>query len=657
MNWNANYREQAWANLDGEWDLLIVGGGITGAGILHEAARLGLRALLVEQRDFAWGTSSRSSKLVHGGLRYLKTGQVGLTRASVQGREQLLAEGPGLVDPLGFLLAQYEGDGAGRLVYGAGLTVYDLLALQWSHRYYSPADFQMLAPYISPAGLRGGFQYSDAQTDDARLVLRLIREAVGEESRGAGEQGSGGAALPRPLGEGWGEAALPPRPSGEGWGEGATPPRPPGEGWGEGPRVLALNYARAEALLHDEAGHLIGARLRDVAPGATDGRTADVRARAIINATGAWADHLRGQVGADSRIRPLRGSHLIFPAWRFPVAQAVSFMHPIDGRPVFAFPWQGVTLVGTTDVDCPPPLERDPAITGDEVAYLMAAVTAQFPALGLALDDVIATFAGIRPVIGSGKADPSDESRDHVVWAENGLLTVTGGKLTTFRQIARQALEQICARLDDGEATGEARLARLHDDAPVLQPVDDALPGGEALPEETRRRLLGRYGREAADLIAAAGPGELESIPGAPALWAELRWAARAEAVVHLDDLLLRRVRLGLLLPRGGGDLMPRIRAIVQPELGWDDARWTAEERDYRALVAAAYALPRRGDIPDWRAQLTAARETRQQAAVARQQRGRTRQRRGGAGLLIVVALLLLALLLRRRARGRTTDA
>jgi glycerol-3-phosphate dehydrogenase len=178
-----------------------------------------------------------------------------------------------------------------------------------------------------------------------------------------------------------------------------------------------------------------------------------------------------------------------------------------------------------------------------------------------------------------------------------------------------------------------------------------------ALPEETRRRLLGRYGREAADLIAAAAPGELELIPGTPALWAELRWAARAEGVVHLDDLLLRRVRLGLLLPRGGRDLMPHIRAVVQPELGWDDARWAAEERDYRALVAAAYALPRRDDIPDWNAQLAAARETRERAVVARQQRGRTRQRRGGLGLLIALCLLLLALLLRRRAQGKTADA
>ncbi len=174
--WDATYRREVLQGLANEnWDIVIIGGGITGAGLLREATRLNLRAVLVEQRDFAWGTSSRSSKLVHGGLRYLKTGQVAMTRASVQGREQLLAEGSGLVNPLGFLLAQYEGDGAaaGRLVYGAGLTVYDLMALQWSHRYYSPQDFQMMAPYIAPTGLRGGFQYQDAQTDDARLVLRI----------------------------------------------------------------------------------------------------------------------------------------------------------------------------------------------------------------------------------------------------------------------------------------------------------------------------------------------------------------------------------------------------------------------------------------------------------------------------------------------------
>ncbi len=603
--WNDDYRESTWQSLSGpQWDIVVIGGGITGAGILREAARLGLRTLLVEQRDFAWGTSSRSSKLVHGGLRYLKTGQVGLTRASVQGREQLLAEGAGLIDPLGFLLAQYEGDGAaaGRLVYGAGLTVYDLMALQWSHRYYSPQEFQMLAPYISPTGLRGGYQYQDAQTDDARLVLRIIRESA--------EDGA-----------------------------------------------VAMNYVRAERLIHSDDGELVGVRLRDVGPrSGDDGRLTDVRARVIINATGAWADTLRVQVGAEERIRPLRGSHLIFPAWRFPVAQAVSFMHPLDGRPVFAFPWEGVTLLGTTDVDCPPPLAEDPCITADEVAYLMTALAAHFPALELTLDDVIATFAGIRPVIGSGKVDPSDESRDHAIWQENGLLTVTGGKLTTFRQVARQALEEVCRRVDDPDGPeGKSRLDRLHDDVPVLKSFDEDLPAAGALPEETRRRLLGRYGSDAPALIATAEAGELELIPGTTAIWAELRWSARAEAVAHLDDLLLRRVRLGLLLPEGGAEHLPRIREIVQPELGWDDARWEAEEAAYRRLIASAYGLPERATIPDWKSMLVEKREERAAEIVVRRRQRRSALQGAGLALLLAAGVLLFLWLAGRPRRSDDT--
>lgn len=599
--WNAAWREETWRSLaDSEWDVVIAGGGITGAGILREASRLNLRALLVEQRDYAWGTSSRSSKLVHGGLRYLKTGQLALTRASVQGREQLLAEGQGLIDPLGFLLAQYEGDGAtaGRLVYGAGLTIYDLLALQWSHRYYSPLDFQMMAPYISPTGLRGGFHYQDAQTDDARLVLRVMREAAGD---------------------------------------GGT----------------ALNYVRAEQLLLDGADRPVGLRLRDI----LTGRSAEAHARVIINATGAWADNLRVQVGEEARIRPLRGSHLIFPAWRFPLAQAVSFMHPIDARPVFAFPWEGVTLVGTTDVDCPPPLENDPSITGDEVAYLMAAITAHFPALSLTLSDVVATFAGIRPVIGSGKADPSDESRDHVIWQENGLLTVTGGKLTTFRQIARQALEEVCHVIDDPDTeAGESRLARLHDDAPVLQAVDAHIAGIEALPGEVGQRLIGRYGLDAPALLAAAGAGELEPVPGTPVLWAEIRWSARAEAVAHLEDLLLRRARLGLLLPHGGVDHLARIRAIVQAELGWDDTRWATEEANYRELIATAYSLPPADTIPDWREMLAKTKVDRDAAEIIRQEQFRRARRRAGWLTLALGAILIIGWLLKRRGVEKIND-
>ncbi len=576
--WTGNWREEVWREVERPYDILIVGGGITGAGILREAARLRLRALLVEQKDFAWGTSSRSSKLVHGGLRYLKEGKIGLTRASVSEREHLLAEGPGLIDPLGFLLATYKSDKTGRLVFRAGLTVYDLLALQWSHRYYSPRDFQMLAPHLTAAGLKGGFRYGDAQTDDARLVLRVIAEAVAD---------------------------------------GAT----------------AVNYVAAEQLLRDENGRVHGLILRDQ----LTNQTASVTARVVVSATGAWADELRGQVGGEARIRPLRGSHLVFPNWRLPVAQAISFLHPIDQRPVMIFPWEGVTLVGTTDVDHARTLDKEPCISPDETAYLLAAVASQFPSLGITLGDVVAAFAGVRPVIGSGKEDPSEESRDHVVWEENGLLTVTGGKMTTFRLIALDALKEVRHLLPD--------LPELADNLPVLNPVDVALPGGEQLPEEARRRLLGRYGAAAPALVAAAQAGEQDIIPGTQTLWAELRWAARAEAVSHLDDLLLRRVRLGILLPEGGAALLPRIRAICQTELGWDDGRWQSEQAAYLALVRGCYSVPDAALIPDWRAWLAEAKQAELAAAAKEGDGGRKRP------LLLVAVLAVSILILWRLTR------
>lgn len=547
-----NWRDEIWAQLDRPWDIIVIGGGITGAGILREATRLGLQALLVEQKDFSWGTSSRSSKLVHGGIRYLKEGKVRLTLASVRARERLMEEVPGLIDPLGFLLATYKGDFPGKWTYGAGLTVYDLLALQWSHTYYSAADFEMLAPRIARAGLEGGWRYGDAQTDDARLVLRVIFEALDE----------GG---------------------------------------------VALNYCRAEGLLLD-AGQVVGVTLRDQVAD----RVAEVRGRLVVNATGAWADGLREQVNAEARIRPLRGSHLVFPAWRFPLAQAVSFLHPVDRRPVFIFPWEGITLVGTTDLDHEQPLDAEPRITPDEVAYLMQIVEAHFPALNLALDDVISTFAGVRPVIDSGKADPSKESRDHVVWNEAGLLTVTGGKLTTFRKIALDALKAARARIP--------AMPEPSDDKPVLNPVNAPLPGGESLTAAQRRRLLGRYGAAAPALVRAAQPGELSPIPGTETLWTELRWAARSEGVVHLEDLLMRRTRLGVLLPQGGAALLSEIRRICQAELGWDEARWEAEAAAYRALWDCCYSLPPRESIPDWKTPLAAA-QARREARLPRRRK------------------------------------
>lgn len=621
--WPPGYRNELWSRIAGPWDVLIIGGGITGAGILREAARLGLKALLVEQHDFAWGTSSRSSKLVHGGLRYLKEGKFHLTRAAVQERERLLDEGPGLIDPLGFLLATYKGDHPGRQMYRAGLSIYDLLALQWTHRYYSAADFRLLAPYIATDGLQGGFRYGDAQTDDARLVLRVIQEAVA----------AGGAALNYVRADGLLREEQPDRIRGFNR-SGEVQERP----------AKASNLEQ-EPMILKPTSPICGARLRDLGPDG-DSLTAEVYAPVVINATGAWADKLRGEVGAAPRMRPLRGSHLIFPAARLPVAQALSFLHPLDRRPVFIFPWEGITLVGTTDVDHNAALDAEPGISPQEVAYLMAAVEIQYPALGLTLDDVISTFAGVRPVISTGKADPTKEARDHVVWDEAGLLTVTGGKLTTFRCIALDALRAVRHRLP--------AMPEPNGNMPVLDPVNVALLAQPALSEGTRRRLLGRYGADASALIAAAPADELAPIPGTTTLWAELRWAARAEAVLHLDDLLLRRTRLGLLLPEGGAALLPQTRAICQAALGWDAARWQAEEQTYRNNWRRSYSLPDQTSIPDWRAMLGEARAHR---GAARQKRRRRWVRGSVASGVAAGASLLLGIggwaWRKRRTRSR----
>jgi len=524
--WTRGWREAIWDDLSRPWDLIVIGGGITGAGILREATRAGLRALLVEAGDFASGTSSRSSKLVHGGLRYLRNAQIGTTLASVHERERLLREGRGLVTPLRFLIPSFRGDRLPGWLFGLGLAVYDLLALRWRHRHYGASALLERCPPLRREGLLGGYRYIDAETDDARLVLRVLRESV----RAGG---------------------------------------------------TALNYARTAELLRGRDGGVAGVGLVDL----VSGRSAEVRAPAVISATGAWADGLRARIGGRPRLRLLRGSHLLFPAHRLPLARAVSLLHPADGRAVFVFPWEGVTVVGTTDVDHADDMEREPRISASECDYLLEAVENAFPEAGLTVDDVQATLAGVRAVVDTGKADPSKESREFVLWDERGLLTVSGGKLTTFRLMAHSALRAVRRRLP--------RHPRFDTRPRVLDLAPPEACIGHDLPPDVCLRLVGRYGEDASSLVAAAAPGELTPIDGGVSLWAEIRWAARAEGIVHLDDLLLRRVRLGLLAPEGGMPWIDGVRTIAQPELGWDDARWNMEAAAYAQRWREAYSLPK----------------------------------------------------------------
>jgi len=508
-----------------EWDLIVVGGGITGAGILREAARMNLRVLLLEQKDFAWGTSSRSSKLVHGGLRYLKEGRFLLTRDAVKERERLLKDAPGLVKQLEFLVPVYKDRGPGRWVLEAGLSIYDLIAHKRQHRFYPPAEFIKLLPHIDQKGLAGGFSFFDAQVDDARLVLRLINEAVQFGGR-------------------------------------------------------ALNYTTVTKIIRNSKGEVIGIE-------AEDNETSKVRTlvtRAVINATGVWAEMLHPSPEPKLHLRPLRGSHLIFPYRVLPIDYAVSFIHPVDSRAVFAIPWEGIVLVGTTDLDHRDDLSLEPAISKEEVLYLLEGLRALFPAFDISPKNILATFAGVRPILSEGKLAPSEESREHVVWKDKGLVTITGGKLTTFHKLALDALNAAKPFFPP------VKFPDPND--PVLLPVSRTPEKPDNLSSDIWQNLVGRYGQSAEELVRTAAPEDLTVIPGTHTLWAELPFAAKHEQVRHLSDLLLRRVRIGLLTPRGGKVYFKRIQELCKPVLPWSRKQWKQEIKMYFHQLKRAYALP-----------------------------------------------------------------
>jgi glycerol-3-phosphate dehydrogenase len=507
------------------WDLIIVGGGITGAGVLREAARRGYRALLLEQKDFSWGTSSRSSKMVHGGLRYLAAGDYKLTRDSLQERERLLQEAPGLVERMGYYFTVRRKTFPNRFAMSLVLAIYDWIAGIRGHRACDNRELLQVFPGIRIDDLKGACYYTDAVTDDSRLVLRVLQEAL--EAGGS-----------------------------------------------------ALNYVPVKHLLVEE-DEVQGIVLED--PDTRE--NLEVRAPVVISATGAWADLLRNEVNPEKRVRPLRGSHLVFPAAKLPVSHALALLHPQDKRAVFIFPWERTTVVGTTDLDHSLSLDAEVRITGEELDYLLAAVNHQFPQLHLAPGDVISTYSGVRPVIGADSGlHPSKERRDHAVWCDRGLVTVSGGKLTTFRLIALDAIDAAADRLPSPRVNGhQTRIFTPPTlSAESLQPADPAW--GE--------RLLGRYGHLAAALLEAAPVEEREKIAGTDFCLAECRWAIRHEAVRHLDDLLLRRTRLGQLLPHGGEALFETLERMFAEERGWDADHWRDELRRYLEIWQRYYGLP-----------------------------------------------------------------
>ena len=544
-------RQQALASLSRSepWDMLIIGGGITGAGIAREAARRGLAVLLIEQKDFAWGTSSRSSKMVHGGLRYIASGDYKTTLLSVRERERMLSEAGGLVNEMHFVMPHYKGKFPPPWIFNTLLRVYDKLAGKRYFTYFKKDAFLRLNPHIKQNNFLGASQFSDAVTDDSRLVMRVLDEAIHDGAQ-------------------------------------------------------AINYLKAESLLTNEQGLVIGAALKDTADSdsiASNAQTYNVHAKVVVSATGAWADTLRMQASQQTeqtfnkQIRPSRGSHLVVSQERLPLTQAYTFLHPIDKRAVFVFPWENRTVLGTTDLDHPPLGDEEVGITSEEVDYLLTATNDLFDDVNLNREDVISTWAGVRPLISEGgdgkRVSPSKEKRDHSVWLDNNLVTVSGGKLTTFRLIALDVLKKCQEVL----ALDESVIQNNNlDSNQVFSNQIPTNPKFATLPKPLQQRLQGFYGRQLDSLLELAHDEDLAYVTDSNAIWAEIRFAARYEQVIHLDDLLLRRTRLGLIIPHGAMTplISARLKPICQEELGWDEQRWQQEAERYQQLWQRYYHLP-----------------------------------------------------------------
>lgn len=542
-------RQQALAPLSQAqpWDMLIIGGGITGAGIAREAARRGLTALLIEQKDFAWGTSSRSSKMVHGGLRYIASGDYKTTLLSVRERERMLNEASGLVNEMHYVMPHYKGKFPPPWIFNTLLRVYDKLAGKHYLKTFKKDEFLRLNPNIKSDKFIGASQFSDAVTDDSRLVMRVLDEAIQDGAH-------------------------------------------------------AINYLKAESLITDEQGLVIGATLTDNVDhhSSSSDHTFEVYAKVVVNATGAWADTLRMQANAqtehhsDKQIRPSRGSHLVVSQERLPINQAYTLLHPVDKRALFVFPWENRSVIGTTDLDHPPLNDEEVGITSAEVDYLLEAANDLFDRANLQREDVISTWAGVRPLISEGgdgkRVSPSKEKRDHSVWLDNNLVSVSGGKLTTFRLIALDVLAKCQEVLTFDES---AFLDKTSDDHVFSSPTPTH-PKFAKLSSSLQQRLQGFYGRQLDTLLALAHDNDLAYVTDNYTIWAEVRFAARCEQVMHLDDLLLRRTRLGLILPNGAMTplISARLQQICQQELGWDEPKWQEEVARYTELWQRYYHLP-----------------------------------------------------------------
>lgn len=511
----------------GEFDLVVVGGGINGAGVARDAALRGLKVLLLEQRDLAFGTSSRSSKLIHGGLRYLEHYQFKLVFEGTNERAILRRIAPHLVRPLMFALPVYEDDRHPLWLMDVGLWMYDSLSLFKAEKRHitlrSPKRLLEREPCLNPEGLTGGIIYYDCMTDDARLVLENALDAV--------EAGS-----------------------------------------------VVLTRARVtdiESTANGKADPQV--RFEDE----QTGRRVRVKARVVVNCTGAWTDLTRRLADVPSDVlSPTKGVHVVLRHERLPVHHATALLSPQDGRVFFVIPWNGRSVIGTTDTAYDGPL-ASPAVDKGDVDYLLHAANTRFPGHDLVPDDVLSAWVGLRPLIRAEDAESeSDISREHRIYTDGRLVTVAGGKLTTYRKMTAEIVDRAvdAASIAAGPSkTAAVKLpgARgLPDRAAALKLDEHAerVEQEHGLPQNIARRLVYVYGVRATDVLEQVRrePALAERIcEDQDVIYAEVVHALESELALGLDDFLVRRTSLALTAADQARGAAERVAGVMAERLGW----------------------------------------------------------------------------------------
>ncbi|MEO8031437.1 MAG: glycerol-3-phosphate dehydrogenase/oxidase [Gemmatimonadota bacterium] len=523
-------------------DLLVIGGGITGAGIARDAAMRGLSTALVDQRDFAAGTSSRSSRLIHGGLRYLEEGALHLVFEASRERHTLLRIAPHLVRPLPFIFPVHRGDRVPLWKVAAGVWLYEALSLFRNvrrPRILGKRTLLRMEPALKSRGLTGGARYYDAQCDDARLTLAVIRSAI---SHGA----------------------------------------------------MVANYMSVKGL-NRESGRISGATIEDQ----LTGQTGVIRAAAVVNATGPWSDRLRRieDPAATPMLGMTKGAHVLVRRSRLGHQEAITMTSPIDGRIMFALPWGPFSYIGTTDTTTTESADEVGPLAED-VTYLLRSANAYFPNAHLNDDDVLSAWAGLRPLLlADPKLGPSQRSREHrIVRGSGGMYTIAGGKLTTFRSMAAELVDLVAEALR--KERGFPRLPSPGTDR-------EALPGGE-VPDHTSFRQAGldlglsmstvvhlwrHYGTEMAAIfnLVREERGLMTPLdPAHPAIEAEVIHIARRELPVRIEDVMIRRLHLFYETIDHGRAATTRTAALLARELGWSTEQQATEVARYFELLDIA---------------------------------------------------------------------